>query len=107
MPSWSSPAFIAIAIPAIGKSACEKALGPFPARFYTERTTIRSKSGYVGRSLGQDQFYFDFGYFPSGVNKELGKIQVLLTRWLFACDILRRFLRRVSLAKPPSAPLQF
>jgi hypothetical protein len=45
--------------------------------------------------------------FPFGVNKEATEIPVLLTRSLFACDILRRFLRRVSLVKPPSAPLRF
>jgi hypothetical protein len=32
---------------------------------------------------------------------------VLLTRSLFACDILRRLLLRVSLAKSTSAPLRF
>jgi hypothetical protein len=39
--------------------------------------------------------------------KEVVGICVLLTRSLFESDILRRLLRRVSLAKPTSAPLQF
>jgi hypothetical protein len=42
-----------------------------------------------------------------GITKEVGGIQVLLTHWLFASDILRRLLQRVSLAKPTSAPLRF
>jgi hypothetical protein len=41
------------------------------------------------------------------VTKEVVGIHVLLTRSLFACDILRRFLRRVSLAKSTSAPVRF
>ena len=41
------------------------------------------------------------------VTKEVVGIHVLLTRSLFACDILRRLLLRVSLAKPTSAPLRF
>jgi hypothetical protein len=40
-------------------------------------------------------------------NKEAAGIQVLPTRSLFGGDIPRRFLPRVSLAKPTSAPLQF
>jgi hypothetical protein len=48
-----------------------------------------------------------FGDFLFGVNQEAAGIHVLLTRSLFACDILRRFLPRVSLAKSNSAPLQF
>ena len=38
--------------------------------------------------------------------KEVVGIHLLVTRSLFACDILRRFLRRVSLVKPPFAPLR-
>jgi hypothetical protein len=41
------------------------------------------------------------------VSKEVVGIHALLTRSLFACDILRRFLRRVPLAKSISAPLRF
>jgi hypothetical protein len=41
------------------------------------------------------------------VTKEVVGIHVLLNLSLFACDILRRFLQRVSLAKPSSAPLRF
>jgi len=41
------------------------------------------------------------------VTKEVVGIRVLLTRLLFGGDILRRLLLRVSLAKPPSAPLRF
>src|SRR5271157_1486991 len=41
------------------------------------------------------------------VTKEVVGIRVLPTRSLFACGILRRLLRRVSLAKPTSAPLRF
>jgi hypothetical protein len=41
------------------------------------------------------------------VNQEIVEIQVLLTHSLFACDILRRLLRRVSLGKSTSAPLRF
>jgi hypothetical protein len=40
-----------------------------------------------------------------GVNKEVVGIHVLLTRSLFVCDILRRFLRLASLAKRTSALL--
>jgi hypothetical protein len=40
------------------------------------------------------------------VTKVLVGTHVLLTRSLFVCDILRRFLRRVSLVKPTSAALQ-
>jgi hypothetical protein len=57
--------------------------------------------------LGRAKFIFDFGHFPSGVNKEAAGIRVLLTRSLFACDILHRLLPRVSLAKPTSAPERF
>src|SRR5208337_1306898 len=39
--------------------------------------------------------------------KEAAAIRVFLTRSLFGGDIPRRFLRRVSLAKPTSAPLRF
>ena len=39
--------------------------------------------------------------------KEVVGIRVLLTRSLFACDILHRLLLRVSLAKSTSAPLRF
>jgi hypothetical protein len=42
-----------------------------------------------------------------GITKEVGGIQVLLTLSLFASDIPRRLLQRVSLAKPTSAPLRF
>jgi len=41
------------------------------------------------------------------VTKEVVGIHILLTRSLFGDDILRRLLLRVSLAKPPSAPLRF
>ena len=40
------------------------------------------------------------------VTKEVVGIHVLLTRSLFVCGILRRLLRRVSLAKSPSAPVR-
>jgi hypothetical protein len=40
-----------------------------------------------------------------GVTKEVGGIHVRLTHSLFASDIPRRLLRRVSLAKPTSAHL--
>jgi hypothetical protein len=40
-----------------------------------------------------------------GITKEVGGIHVRLTHSLFASDIPRRLLRRVSLAKPTSAPL--
>src|ERR1700730_13298160 len=43
----------------------------------------------------------------ASITKEVVGIHVLRTRSLFACDILRRLLRRVSLAKPTSAPLRF
>src|SRR6476659_4585505 len=46
----------------------------------------------------------EFRWRGKKVTKEVVGIHVLLTRSLFACDILRRFLRRVSLAKPTSAP---
>ncbi len=39
--------------------------------------------------------------------KEIVGNRVLQTRSLLACGILRRLLRRVSLAKPTSAPLRF
>jgi hypothetical protein len=42
-----------------------------------------------------------------GVNKKVSGIHVRLTRSLFGGGILRRLLRRVSLAKPTSAPLRF
>jgi len=42
-----------------------------------------------------------------GIIKEVVGTHVLLRRSLFACDILRRLLRPVSLAKPTSAPLRF
>jgi len=41
------------------------------------------------------------------LSKEVVGTHALLTRSLFGGDILRRFLRRVSLAKPTSAPLRF
>ena len=41
------------------------------------------------------------------VTKVLGGIHVLPSRSLFACDIPRRLLRPVSLAKSTSAPLRF
>jgi hypothetical protein len=41
------------------------------------------------------------------LTKEVVGIDALLTRSLFACDILRRSLQRVSLAKPTSAPVRF
>jgi hypothetical protein len=41
------------------------------------------------------------------VIREVIGIHVLLIRSLFACDIPRRFLLRVSLAKPTSAPVRF
>src|SRR5262249_15736722 len=41
------------------------------------------------------------------VSKEVVGVHVLLTRSLFACDILRRLLLRVSLAKPTFAALRF
>ena len=41
------------------------------------------------------------------INKGVVGIYVLLTRSLFGGGTLRRFLRRVSLGKPTSAPLQF
>src|SRR5580700_4629673 len=49
----------------------------------------------------------EFRWRGKKVTKEVVGIHVLLTRSLFACDILRRFLRRVSLAKPTSAPVRF
>src|SRR3982074_1844919 len=60
-----------------------------------------------GLNLGEANFICDFLDFPFGVNKEVVGIHFLLTRSLFACDILRRLLPRVSLAKPLSAPLRF
>src|SRR5262249_44101719 len=42
---------------------------------------------------------------PQEVTKEVVGIHVLLIRSLFGDSILRRLLRRVSLAKPTSAPL--
>ena len=41
------------------------------------------------------------------VTKEVVGIHVLPRRWLFAGGILRRLLRRVSVAKPISVPLRF
>src|SRR5262245_27652972 len=41
------------------------------------------------------------------ITKEAVGVHVLLTRLLFGGDIPRRFLRRVSVAKPTSAPLRF
>ena len=41
------------------------------------------------------------------ITKEVIGTHVLLKQWLFASDIQHRFLRRVSLAKPTSALLQF
>jgi hypothetical protein len=55
---------------------------------------------------GRLNWFGDFGNFLFGVNQEVVGIQVLLTRSVFACDILRRFLPRVSLAKPTSAPVR-
>ena len=40
------------------------------------------------------------------IKEEVG-IHLLLTRYLFACGIPHRLLRRVSLRKPTSAPLRF
>ena len=48
-----------------------------------------------------------FRDFLFGVNKEAVGIHVLLTHSLFGDGILRRLLRRVSPAKPTSAPLRF
>src|SRR5271165_3829960 len=61
----------------------------------------------TGNSLGRAKFIFDFGHFPFGVNKEAFGIHVLLMRSLLACDILRRFLRRVSPVKSTSAALRY
>jgi hypothetical protein len=44
---------------------------------------------------------------PRAVTKEVVGIHVLLARSLFACDILRRFLWRVSLAISISASERF
>jgi hypothetical protein len=42
-----------------------------------------------------------------GITKEVVGFHGLLMHPLFGGDILRRFLQRVSLAKPTSAPLRF
>jgi len=65
-----------------------------------------SERRLCGAIVRHDYFYFDIGRFPFGVNKEVVGIRVLLIRSLFACDILRRFVGRVSLAKPTSAALR-
>jgi MFS family permease len=44
---------------------------------------------------------------PFGVKKEVVGTRALLTRSLFACDILHRLLPHVSLAKPTSAGVRF
>jgi hypothetical protein len=61
-----------------------------PAIVFVEAGRIKTK----GRAL-------------QAVTKEVVGTPVLLTRPVFACDILRRLLRRVSLAKSTSAPLRF
>ena len=61
----------------------------------------------VPNNSQSDKLFCDFGHSPFGVNKEVVGIHVLLTRSLFGGDILRRLLRRVSLAKSTSAPLRF
>ena len=53
----------------------------------------------TGYSLGKTKFVVDFGNFPFGVNKEVVGTHALPTRSLFACDILRRLLRRVSFSE--------
>ena len=59
------------------------------------------------QNIVQIDMFADFGKFPFGVNKEAAGIHDLLTRSLFACEILHRLLRRVSLAKPTFALLRF
>ena len=88
------------------KINCGKHLKSRHLRRYLFAITDRNV-GYAGESLRPGEFNFWFCNFPFGVNKELVGIHVLLTRSLFACDILRRLLPRVSLAKPTSAPLRF
>ena len=73
--------------------------------------------GGMGRSLLVIFVYCNYLLFKSvfpcaleslqETTKEIVGIHVLLTHSLFACDIPRRLLLRVSLARPPSAPLQF
>ena len=52
-------------------------------------------------------FKWPLGLDQQAVTKEAVGIHVLLTRSLFGDGIPRRLLRRVSLAKPTSAPLRF
>jgi hypothetical protein len=59
-------------------------------------------------SLGDKaNFILILGISLFAVIKEVVGIHVLLRRLLFVCDILRRFLRRVSLVKSTSALLRF
>jgi hypothetical protein len=63
---------------------------------------------FAARAL--DQIFFSDSNESLGaatITKEVVEIHILLTRSLFADDILRRLLRRASVAKPTSAPLRF
>ena len=60
------------------------------------------KKGVMWGNRGRIEESCDSWDFPFGVNKEVVGTHVLLTRWLFACDILRRLLLHVSLAKSTS-----
>jgi hypothetical protein len=65
------------------------AIGFILSAFAQQRDTVSGLSGLLG------------------ITKEVVGIHALPSRSLFACDILRRFFQRVSLAKPTSAPLRF
>jgi len=82
-------------------------------RFEDDFWRIRTDTGELAdaernalRTYSQTKFIC-VGNFPFGVNKEVVGIRVFLTGSLFACDILRKLLPRVSLAKLTSAPARF
>src|ERR1700676_1660740 len=68
---------------------------------------ITDRNAVMQGNRGRIEESCDSWDFPFGVNKEVVGIHVLLTRLLFACDILRRLLLHVSLVKPTSALLRF
>src|ERR1700676_1519894 len=66
---------------------------------------ITDRNAVMQGNRGRIEESCDSWDFPFGVNKEVVGIHVLLTRLLFACDILRRLLLHVSLVKPTSLEL--
>jgi hypothetical protein len=72
-----------------------------------ESGSSRSSSDCGSKTWSRRRRPFNEARALQALIKEAVGIQVLLMRSLFDDGILHRFLRRVSLAKPSSAPLRF